>query len=272
MIVYGYIVVGVLAGVIIPLVSGMVGGFGDIWKVILLVIGFVVGLVLLHIIIMVVVSLCIDKNKKTDNLNNGIRRFAIITLDLFLHIIGARVHVSGVEKLPEEPFMMVCNHRSMFDAVASVVVFRKQMLTFVSKKENIDMPIFGRYMVRLGCLFLDREDTRTAIKTINEAAEMIKSGKASVAICPEGTRNRTEELLLPFHAGSFKIAQKAKCPVAVVSIWGAKELKKRLIFKRTDIHIDVIDVIDSETAGELRSNELADMTRDIMLRNLERYI
>lgn len=272
MIVYSYIAVGTLAGIVIPFLVGMIDGAGDVWKIILLIIGFTLGLVLLHIIVVLAVSLCIDKNKKTDDLDNGTRRFAIITLDLFLHIIGARVHVSGMEKLPREPFMMVCNHRSLFDAVASVVVFGKQKLTFVSKKENINIPFFGRYMVKLGCLFLDREDTRAAVKTINEASELIKTGKASVAICPEGTRNRTEELLLPFHAGSFKIALKAKCPVAVVSIWGAKELKKRLIFKRTDVYIDVVDVIPPETMADLRSNELADKARDIMLRNLERYV
>ena len=272
MILYLYMIVGVLTGIIVPFTAGSISSAVDGWKIILLIIGFTLGLVILHFLVAVVVSLFIKKDKEVETLDSGTRKFALLTLDLFLRVLGAKVIVTGKEKLPKEPFLMVCNHRSLFDAVAAVVHFGKQKLTFVSKKENIKIPFIGRYMVKLGCLFLDREDTRSAIKTINRAAEMISTGMASVAICPEGTRNRTEELLLPFHAGSYKAAQKAKCPVAVVSIWGTERLKKRMLFKRTKINIDVVDVIDAEKVQELRSNELADMTRDIMLVNLERYI
>ena len=272
MILYVYMAIGAIAGIVVPFVSDMMNSFADVWKIILLAIGFIAGLVILNVIAALVISLFIDKNKETDNLDNGVRHFALVTLDLFLHVMGAKIYVTGKEKLPEEPFMMVCNHRSLFDAIAAVVLFKKQKLTFVSKKENIDIPFFGRYMKRLGCLFLDREDTRAAIKTINSAAEMISSGTASVAICPEGTRNRTQELLLPFHAGSFKIAQKAKCPVVTVSIWGTDKLKKCPVIKRTKIYVDIVDVMMPERAAEFKSAEMAEATRDIMLRNLERYI
>ena len=33
----------------------------------------------------------------------------------------------------------------------------------------------------------------------------------SICIFPEGTRNKTQDTFLPFHEGSFKIAEKAKC-------------------------------------------------------------
>ena len=271
MILYLYMIVGALAGIVVPFASGAVSSAVDIWKIILLIVGFSLGLIILHFLVAVVVSLFIKKDKEVDTLDSGTRKFALVTLDLFLRVLGAKVIVTGKDKLPKEPFLMVCNHRSLFDAIAAVVHFGKQKLTFVSKKENIKIPFIGRYMVKLGCLFLDREDTRSAIKTINRAAEMISSKMASVAICPEGTRNRTEELLLPFHAGSFKAAQKAKCPVVVVSLVGTEHLKKNMIFKRTKIYVDVIEVVEAEKVQEMRSSELADYTRDIMLCNLERY-
>ena len=41
----------------------------------------------------------------------------------------------------------------------------------------------------------------------------------SVFIFPEGTRNKGDELsLLPFHAGSFKIAEKSGCPIVPVAL------------------------------------------------------
>ena len=37
-----------------------------------------------------------------------------------------------------------------------------------------------------------------------------------MAIFPEGTRNKTEEPMLEFHKGSFKIAEMAKCKIVPV--------------------------------------------------------
>ena len=45
----------------------------------------------------------------------------------------------------------------------------------------------------------------------------LKSG-ISICIFPEGTRNRTDDVLLEFHDGSFKIAEKTGCPVVPMSI------------------------------------------------------
>ena len=78
--------------------------------------------------------------------------------------------------------------------------------------------------------------------------------------------------MLPFHAGSYKIAQKAKCTLAVVSVWGTDELKKHPVFKRTTLFIDVVDVLSPEKVMQMRTGELAEHTREIMRANLERYI
>ena len=272
MIIYMYLLLGIIAGIAVPLCTGMVDSVSDIWIIILAAIAFAAGLILLHILVVASGCLFINRHKEPKSLKNCFRIAALSVLDIFLPLIGANVKVEGAERLPKEPFMLVCNHRSLIDAVAIVSVFKKHSVTFVTKKENSRLPVVGKYMVKLGCLFLDREDTRAAVKTINKAADTIKSGMASVAICPEGTRNRTDELLLPFHAGSFKIAQKAKCPIAVVSVWGTDELKKHPVFKRTKIYVDVIDVISAERVTELRSGQLADMTRELIGKNLERYI
>lgn len=272
MILYAYLIIGCVAGIIVPFAANMMGTFADVWKIVLAIICCTVGIVILHLLVAVIACLFIDKKEEAKNLKNFFRPIAISTLDAFLRVAGIDVKVTGMEKLPNERFMMVCNHRSLLDAIAAIVAFKKHYVAFVAKKETAKIPVISRYMVKLGCLFLDREDTRGAVKTINRAADMIKSGIGSVAICPEGTRNKTEELLLPFHAGSYKIAQKAKCPIVVFSIWGSDEVKKHPIIKRTKIYVDVIDVIGADKVQEMRSNELADETREIMLRNLERYV
>lgn len=46
---------------------------------------------------------------------------------------------------------------------------------------------------------------------------MVKSG-ISVCIFPEGTRNKTADTFLPFHDGSFKIAEKSGAPIIPMTI------------------------------------------------------
>ena len=73
-------------------------------------------------------------------------------------------------------------------------------------------------MKRLYCLFLDREKPKEGLKTILQAIDYIKQG-ISICIFPEGTRNTGEELsLLPFHSGSFKIAEKTGCAIIPISM------------------------------------------------------
>jgi 1-acyl-sn-glycerol-3-phosphate acyltransferase len=46
----------------------------------------------------------------------------------------------------------------------------------------------------------------------------------SVFIYPEGTRNTTPELLLPFHKGAFRIAIEAQKPIAVQTITNVEKI------------------------------------------------
>ena len=73
-------------------------------------------------------------------------------------------------------------------------------------------------MELIHCLFLDRSDIKQGLQMILSGCEEIKSG-TSICIFPEGTRNTGEELsMLPFHSGSFKIAEKTGCTIIPMSL------------------------------------------------------
>jgi len=64
----------------------------------------------------------------------------------------------------------------------------------------------------------NRSDIKAGMQSILTAIDKIKSG-ISICIFPEGTRNDGEELsILPFHSGSFKIAEKSGCPIVPISM------------------------------------------------------
>lgn len=181
-----------------------------------------------------------------------------------------KVHYTGAEKLPEGRFLMVCNHRSYFDPIVKIPIFKSVDLNYVSKQANFKIPIGGKLMHAYGCLALDRENNREALKTVKKAAEMINNDEASICIYPEGTRSRKDELL-PFHAGSFKIAQKTGVPVVVVTLYGTDAVPRNFPLRKTDVYVDVTDVIDAQFVKEHSTRETAEIARETIQKKYDEF-
>lgn len=136
---------------------------------------------------------------------------------VILFLSGVKVTVIGEENVPKDKAVLyVGNHHGIFDVLVTYV--RVPGLTgFIAKKEIEKIPLLRTWMRYLNCLFLDRKDLKAGAKMIIDAVQKIKSG-ISIFIFPEGTRSKDENVTLPFHEGSFKIATKAKCPIVPVII------------------------------------------------------
>lgn len=179
------------------------------------VILFLVVFLILSIPIMLVEWIIGKKNPNMRDYSS--LRIVQWAFKVILWIAGVHVTVIGEEHIPDEPVLYIGNHRSFFDI--PITYSRCRRLTgFVAKKEIEKIPLLSTWMRYLYCLFLDRNDVRAGLKTILTAIEQVKKG-ISIFIFPEGTRNKGEELsVLPFHDGSFKIAEKTGCAVIPVSI------------------------------------------------------
>ena len=130
---------------------------------------------------------------------------------------GTKVTVIGEENVPtDRAVLYIPNHRSYFDIILTYVRVPRPT-GYIAKKEMERIPSLSQWMRNLHCLFLDRENIKEGLKTILTAIEKIKSG-ISICIFPEGTRNTESDELLPFHDGSFKIAEKSGCPIIPVTI------------------------------------------------------
>lgn len=134
-----------------------------------------------------------------------------------LWFTGVQVTVLGEENVPKDQAVLyVGNHRSYFDILLTYVRVPRPT-GYIAKKEMEKIPLLSIWMKNLHCLFLDREDIKEGLKTILTGVEKVKSG-ISICIFPEGTRNKVNDTFLPFHEGSFKIAEKAGCPVIPMAI------------------------------------------------------
>lgn len=184
-------------------------------------------------------------------------------MGLLLALGRVRVHVRGLETLPQQRFLLVCNHRSGYDPIALGWLLRRDKVAFVSKPENLRIPVVGRILHRDRVMAIDRENDRAALKTILFAVDLIRRGVSSVGIFPEGTRGGGDELL-PFRNGAFKIAQRAKCPVLVAVVRGTEQIRRRAPWRRTELWLDFVSVLPAEQVAQLKTNEIGDKVRTCM--------
>ena len=182
---------------------------------------------------------------------------------------GVRPRITGLEKLPEnERFLFVCNHRTGFDPLMVMGWLDRWQIAFISKPENLSLPLFG-HIARAACfLSLDRDNDRAALKSILTAVDYMKRDFCSIGIYPEGTRSRTGELL-PFHSGSFKIAQRAKAPLVIACVHGTEKLKPFYFLRPRPCCLEILETLPAEQVKSMSTHELADHSRALIERCLK---
>lgn len=236
--------------------------------IVLYIIIGLLALILLLCLFIAVCSLFVNTNKEYDYNSSFYRLLLNFSTAVVLRLGRIHLHITGFEKVPKNKrVLFVSNHRSNFDPITTWYVFRKWTPAFISKKENFDIPVFGRYIRKCGFMAIDRKNPRNAAKTINKAAQMLKDGKVSIGVYPEGTRSHDCKLL-PFHNAVFKVAQKAEAPIVVLSLEGTERVKKNYPLHRTDIYMNVLEVIPEERIKGVKTEEIGNHITNMLLEAL----
>ncbi len=211
------------------------------------------------------------KNKEYET-DSKFYRFLLYTCTKIVKFFArVKIKVTGEEFIPKEGrYLVVGNHRSAFDPIWLWEVIDKSAdLCFISKPENFKFFAFGKILKRCCFMAIDRENPRNALATINKAAQFLKDDKFSIVVYPEGTRNKTEEPLLPFHNGLFKIAKKAHVPVLVVVSKDTEKIAKNFPFHGSEVTYDFAGLIDADEVMSLSNSEIGDKVQAMMLEKLK---
>ena len=197
------------------------------------------------------------------------RRVMYLYIEALISLVGVRLHTEGLEKTPKDGrFLLVCNHLFIADPGILLHCFKKSQLAFITKQENQKLPVVGPIMHKTLCQPIDRENDRSALKTILKCISLLKEDKCSIGVFPEGYTSKDGKLH-PFRPGVFKIAQKAGVPIAVCTIQNTKPIFKNLKkLKKTDVHLHLVDVIPPEEIKSLSTVELSDRIYACMIADL----
>lgn len=161
--------------------------------------------------------------------------------------------VEGKENLPTQgPVIIVANHVSNWDPIVVGVALDRQV-HFMAKEELFRVPVFRWILVALGAFSVDR--SRGDLGAIKTALRLLLQGKV-VGMFPEGKRNRSQDLLLPFQSGVALLALKTKAPVIPVGINGSRRIFYRGWFRPFTVRIGppvkLPDIVGRKpSAGEL---------------------
>lgn len=238
---------------------------------VLCIIGWIIlsliGIFALCVLLSLFTTLFIDMSKKYDR-DSGFYRWLLNAWTCFA-VFVVRIHVKteGLEKMPEGRFLLVQNHRSNFDPILTWFILKNRGLSFISKKENFKIFLFGRLIHRCCFREIDRQNPRNAMATVYDAADLIKNDRVSIGVYPEGTRNKNSENvdLLPFHNGVFKIAQLSKVPIVVTSIVGTETIHKNFPLHGSHVTFKVLEVMQPEEITEERTQAIGEKVRQLML-------
>lgn len=184
---------------------------------------------------------------------------------------GVKVDYIGEENVPTDtPVLYIGNHRSYFDIILTYIRVPRPT-GYIAKNSMERIPLLRIWMRGLHCLFLDRENLKAGAQTIIEAVKLMKSG-ISMCIFPEGTRNKEEGTLLPFHEGSFKIAAKSDCPIIPMTIVNSAAVFESHLpwIKKAHVIIEYGEPIYISELPKERQKKVASYVQGIILETYNR--
>ncbi len=133
------------------------------------------------------------------------------------------------EAIPKTGAVIIAgNHRHLFDQCL-VIPSTSRMIHYMAKKEYFDSFKTKWFFETAGCISVNRKIKDTSATT--SAIELLKRGEV-LGIFPEGTRNKTNDILLPFKYGTVSMAYKTNATIVPFAIRGEyKKSKNNLVIE-----------------------------------------
>ena len=232
--------------------------------------GSFLGIIALAFLLVLLMCAFVDLEKEERKDNRFYRAMLYVIADAAHTVLQVRVHTQGLEKIPTDGrVMLVCNHLDNVDPVIIMhQVKKKQTLAFIAKREVASMFVVGKFMHKILCQRVNRENDREALKTILRCIEIIKEDKASIAVFPEGGI-KGGNVLHPFRHGVFKIALRTQVPIVVCTLWGTQNvLHNGLRLRPTDVDFHVLGVVQPEEIKGKTAVEVGQLVHGMMAKDL----
>jgi 1-acyl-sn-glycerol-3-phosphate acyltransferase len=195
------------------------------------------------------------------------RRLTHWLAGIALPVLGIRLTVDGLERLPEGACVVVANHASYLDGIVMKAALPPRF-SFVIKREAASMPVAGFLLKRIGSEFVDRHSEggrrRDAMRVLRRAEQ-----GHDLVFFPEGTFDEVPGLKR-FHVGAFAAAVRGSMPVVPAVIHGARLAlpNRALIVKPGRVRVEILEPL-AVPASARATDELRREARHRILDRLD---
>lgn len=164
--------------------------------------------------------------------------------------------IIGKENICDDGCVIASNHVHAFDPVI-IMYSTKRVIHYLAKIE-LYKGLFKYFFLSYGTIPVDRAKHNP--KALDLAVSYLKSGEV-IGIFPEGTRNKSSEILLPFKFGAVKMAKEANKKIIPCAIIGKYKIFRRRLTLKYGEAIDVSGM-ELEDANLLLRNKIIELLED----------
>ena len=166
--------------------------------------------------------------------------------------------IIGKENIPKDGRLIIAgNHIHIFDPIL-VGSSMKRRMYLLAKKELFSSG-FGFFFRAVGCIPIDRKSKNEEARRISEEC---LNDENVLYIAPEGTRNKTDKILLDFKYGAVSLAKKTNTKIVPYAVTGNYK------FRSKNLKIVFSEPLDFSNETIQKSNEiLYDKVKTMILEN-----
>lgn len=132
------------------------------------------------------------------------------------------------EPFKDRAYIFVGNHLSVLDVVFPAVSTNRAV-HYMAKSCLFEKGLMRKFVLKCECIPVNRDGND--VRAVMLAMKYLKSDEC-VCIFPEGTRNKTKDIFLPFKGGATAISIKTKTPIVPIV-----QIKKIRMFRRSHVLI-----------------------------------
>lgn len=178
-----------------------------------------------------------------------------------LFILYYNPRVFGKGNIPKKGSVLVCgNHKHIMDQCLAAITTSRP-INYMAKAEYFKGP-FAWFFKLVGCICVNRNGHDDEAKSL---ANSILANGGALGIFPEGTRNKTNELIGPFKYGAASFACKNNSMIVPVAVTGEYKFRSKTLCSRIGKPFSVEGLTVEQVNSKLRNEIVRLMKENIAL-------
>lgn len=167
--------------------------------------------------------------------------------------------IIGKENIPKDgAILIVGNHKHLYDQCLTIIATRRP-IHYMAKKEYFDGKM-SCFFKLAGCIPVDRSKKD---ENATKKALTILDQKKALGLFPEGTRNKTDQFLLPFKYGAVSMAKKKDAYIVPFGLTGDYKFRSKNLTIRFGKPYKITSNL------EIENKKLEATVKTLMLENLK---